>query len=347
MSLVSEEALKAEQQAALLVRETEEASRTASAAFSIEEARRLHEVMQGKLYLSDEEMHKVLRDQAVAERRDGTKRNVTASGAEVADRDSVTTAKPDEASAREVTETARPVSIGNEPEGQRRESVTPIQSAIGILHDDGDAAASRSDRRHRLLATNAFDIDPHSLPIEAQTANPGRGADHALMMQILDHARAARAGDRGDQSAADRVIAAIEGGASLAVVMQDFSYLRAAESVSDIERTYRTKDGRTVTVTKVDDGDGSPTVEYDVSGGDSYSSDSPSYSSGGRRRTGGMLATAVAMGAVAAAASEPGQRGIRDLITASADIPGLNPFALASPDTPARDLQQNLGLFLA
>lgn len=315
----------------------------------LEDARKLAEIMKGKLYLTDEELRTALaREADEAEKAKPGNRRTNAPRDGANPRDPATVTAQDDVAAREVTETARPTSVGAEPEGQRREAVTPVLSGIGAvaaataLADEGEQQRG-SERRQRILPGNPHDIDPYSLPIEANTPLSGRDGDRALIQQMLDHARVARAGDRGDQAAADRVIAAIGSGASLANVMQQFQYLQNAEKVADVDVTLRGRRGRTIHYTKVDDGDGSPDTSIETSGGESVGEGGITA---GRRARSGMMAASVAMGALISG-GESNNRGLRQLISGGMDMPSMNPFALASPQTPAQEQQREQGLFLA
>lgn len=333
------------------------AAEAEAARLSMEDARKLAEIMKGKLYLTDEELRTALAREAeeASKTKPGERR--TAATRDAAVPQNTSTTAQDDVSAREITETARPTSVGAAPEGQRREAVTPVISGIGAvasaaaLGDDGEQTAGRSssDRRQRLMSGNPNDIDPYSLPIEANSPMSGRDGDRALIQQMLDHARVARAGDRGDQAAADRVIAAIGSGASLASIMQQYSYLQNAEKVADVDVTLHGRRGRSIHYTKVDDGDGSPDTSIEVSGSESVGEGgiaTAGWGGGGRRGArSSMMASSVAMGALVGGGES--NRGLRQLISGGTDMPGLNPFALASPDTPAQDRQRDQGLFLA
>ncbi len=310
---------------------------------SMEEARRLAEVMKDKLYLTDEELRTALAREAeeAKKAKPGERRTAAA-------RD--TTTAQDDASARDITEAPRPTSVGADPEGTRREAVTPVISGIGAvataaaLGDEGQQVwgHNSSDKRSHRLPTNPNDIDPHSLPLEAHSPNSAREADRALIQQMLDHARVARAGDRGDQAAADRVIAAIGSGASLASVMQQYTYLQNAEKVGDTDITLRRR-GRTVHVSQVDDGDGSPDVDIEVSGGGESlaAQGSAGY---GRRGRNEMTSAATTLGAILGGGDS--NRSLRQLIPDSMNMSGFDPFKLTSPQTPAQE-QREQGLFLA
>lgn len=327
------------------------AAETDATRLRMEDVRQLAEVMKGKLYLTDQELREAMAREAedAGKAKPGERRTAaTRDGA--AARDGTTTTTQDDVSARDITETARPTSVGVEPEGQRREAVTPVISGIGAvaaavaLGDEGEKTAGRSgsDRRSRLISGNPNDIDPYSLPIEANTPMSGRDGDRALIQQMLDHARVARAGDRGDQAAADRVIAAIGSGASLASVMQQYSYLQNAEKVADVDMTLHGRRGRSVHYTKIDDGDGSPDTSIEYSGSDS--SIGEGGMTGGRRGArSGMMASSVAMGALLGGGDN---RTMRQLISGGMDMPGANPFALVASQTPAQERERDQGLFL-
>lgn len=299
-------------QQALLAQQ--EAETKISEAFGIEEARKLADVMKGKLYLSDEELSAALKREAEEARTKPSERRTTAAtrNAEGA---------TDEVAAREVTEAARPTSIGAVPEGQRREAVTPVLSGIGIEKNE---------------------------PVKVTTAGEETREDSRTSLMRLAMAATIGGSDLGDHHAIAHLKDLMQYNPSQQELLTAITNVEKAKAAADKRVTYRTKDGKKVTATTVEDDchtETSYTVEQEYSGSilsGLFGSDADS-----RKKGGGIIPTTVALGALATANSGSGREGLRNLVSSGLDTSGLNPFSLSSPQTPAQELVQGLRLFHA
>lgn len=286
------------------------------------------------IYLSDSDLA-AFEQQAQKENR-ARPRSLTADG--VVARDGVTASQSDDAtSMRSVTETERPMAVALTQDSQPREAISPVIS--GIIANETDMG--RIDRRVDRLRTD-LDI---SLK-ESMDATPGRDPEEAKKLALKRQAIDAVIGvsDKGDSIAASRLLDLIERNASTLEIDSALKHLQAAKMAEDKSITYRTRRGKTVTVSYIDDGD--PTTEdvsWEVSGGDDMEMSSGGVSSG-RRRGGRRAMTAAATTLGALATSESILPALSQMISPATNVGSLNPFSLSSPQTPAQEIQE-LGLY--